>query len=370
MMDLASMNIIPANMPAPSKENRKQVEANGQTGANGNIPHPKTDKPRPHVCTTCDSSFARLEHLKRHERSHTKEKPFECPDCARCFVRRDLLLRHQQKLHMTSTSSSRPRHGRQESTNGAPGGANRVRKNSVANTPSMRPRANTISHVSENPLGLPDGTNPPSARNHSDSGHAYHSSLGSSVGSSMDYKGLSSENPPVNGLSELESSGLLMDMPDSLRMAPAYGSFDMGIDGTLMGHGSTINPAKYNFPGSSQRFPLGQHANDMRLTMNEEMNFDWMNEFDTAVALENDNNSSINESSPSAMSMGSRCGVSEAMLDGPIRIPISNDWHSPFPAHASANQFAIGLSPTTLAELGIPSKTVPPKSLMAQSPPS
>jgi hypothetical protein len=184
----------------------------------------------------------------------------------------------------------------------------------------------------------------------------------------MDYKGLSSEDSPVNGLSELENSGLLMDIPDSLRMAPAYGSFDMGIDGTLMGHGSTINPAKCNFQGSSQRFPLGQHAHDMHLTMNEEMNFDWMNEFDTAVALENDNNSSINESSPSAMSMGSRCGVSEAMLDGPIRIPISNGWHSPFPAHASTNQFAIGLSPMTLAELGIPSKTVPSKSLMAQSP--
>ncbi|KAK9473494.1 uncharacterized protein V1510DRAFT_362841, partial [Dipodascopsis tothii] len=59
----------------------------------------KTDKPRPHVCLTCTRSFARLEHLKRHERSHTKEKPFGCPVCERCFARRDLLLRHQQKLH-------------------------------------------------------------------------------------------------------------------------------------------------------------------------------------------------------------------------------------------------------------------------------
>lgn len=59
----------------------------------------KTDKPRPHVCTICTRSFARLEHLKRHERSHTKEKPFQCPVCERCFARRDLLLRHRQKLH-------------------------------------------------------------------------------------------------------------------------------------------------------------------------------------------------------------------------------------------------------------------------------
>ncbi|CUM66316.1 uncharacterized protein PRCAT00003978001 [Priceomyces carsonii] len=59
----------------------------------------KTDKPRPHVCTVCTRAFARLEHLKRHERSHTNEKPFQCAACGRCFARRDLVLRHQQKLH-------------------------------------------------------------------------------------------------------------------------------------------------------------------------------------------------------------------------------------------------------------------------------
>lgn len=59
----------------------------------------KTDKPRPHVCSVCTRAFARLEHLKRHERSHTNEKPFQCAACGRCFARRDLVLRHQQKLH-------------------------------------------------------------------------------------------------------------------------------------------------------------------------------------------------------------------------------------------------------------------------------
>lgn len=69
----------------------------------------KTDKPRPHVCTTCTRSFARLEHLKRHERSHTKEKPFQCPVCERCFSRRDLLLRHKQKLHASFPESPKAR---------------------------------------------------------------------------------------------------------------------------------------------------------------------------------------------------------------------------------------------------------------------
>lgn len=59
----------------------------------------KTDKPRPHICLVCTRAFARLEHLKRHERSHTNEKPFQCAACGRCFARRDLVLRHQQKLH-------------------------------------------------------------------------------------------------------------------------------------------------------------------------------------------------------------------------------------------------------------------------------
>lgn len=44
------------------------------------FPPPKTDKPRPHVCGTCSRSFARLEHLKRHERSHTKRSHSNAPN--------------------------------------------------------------------------------------------------------------------------------------------------------------------------------------------------------------------------------------------------------------------------------------------------
>lgn len=69
----------------------------------------KTDRPRPHVCSTCTRAFARLEHLKRHERSHTNEKPFQCAACGRCFARRDLVLRHQLKLHASLPSSNRAR---------------------------------------------------------------------------------------------------------------------------------------------------------------------------------------------------------------------------------------------------------------------
>ncbi|CDM31311.1 Transcription factor, fungi [Penicillium roqueforti FM164] len=376
VVDLASIHEIPGNMPAP-KDAKKQTDLSGQMGANGNIPPPKTDKPRPHVCTTCGRSFARLEHLKRHERSHTKEKPFECPDCARCFARRDLLLRHQQKLHMTTTPSSRPRNGRRESTGAAPG-ANRVRKNSIANSSasSMRPRANTISHVEGAALGIPGAGNPSSAP--TQSAHAYHPSLSSSVGSSMDYRGFGSGHTSMNGLAKIETSGLPMDMSGGLRTAPVYGSFDTGIDGMLMGHGSTINPAQLHFAGSPQGFndspssPFGHYHNGLPTTadpmMDEDMHFDWMNGFDTGMVMGNGNDSVIDESSPSAMSTGSQSGISEAMLDGPNRIPISNGWHNAFTAHHPANQFALDFSPTTLNDLGFPPETVSPKSLMAQNP--
>ena len=56
-------------------------------------------KPRLYVCSVCTRAFARQEHLKRHQRSHTKEKPFACRICSRKFSRRDLLMRHSSKLH-------------------------------------------------------------------------------------------------------------------------------------------------------------------------------------------------------------------------------------------------------------------------------
>lgn len=84
----------------PSASNSASAHGSDKTAGQGT-------KPRPHVCSVCTRAFARLEHLKRHQRSHTNEKPFQCAACGRCFARRDLVLRHQQKLHASLPTNNR-----------------------------------------------------------------------------------------------------------------------------------------------------------------------------------------------------------------------------------------------------------------------
>jgi hypothetical protein len=303
------------------------------------FPPPKTDKPRPHICGTCQRSFARLEHLKRHERSHTKEKPFECPECSRCFARRDLLLRHQQKLHQTTTPSSRPRN-RRESASGATPGAGRVRKNSVvgpsaaasSNTAaaSMRPRANTISHVDGATMQMIASANAQVSRMAPT--HSRHPSLiGLPTHHGLEAFGMASalahRGAPL-GLPKLETHGINgMDFSSGLRTAPAmaFGS-EFELDGLFFGGspGSTINPNALHYndsPPSMAMDPLSPFTHglsDMSATAQSlDDGFDWVTGFDHQMSFTNaPAETAVDGSSPSALSTTSQSGISDVMVDG------------------------------------------------------
>ncbi|MCJ1354799.1 MAG: hypothetical protein MMC33_004789 [Icmadophila ericetorum] len=311
---------------------------NSGPNGNANFPPPKTDKPRPHVCGTCGRSFARLEHLKRHERSHTKEKPFECPECTRCFARRDLLLRHQQKLHMTTTPSSRPRNGRRESTSSTTAtAAGRVRKNSTVNAGgaagnTMRPRANTIS-VDNATLGMLAATNSSASRHGGvNLGHGLHGNLRRLGGpGGYELRGMSTavgHHGNHLGLPKLETQGLNIDIAGGLRTAPLAGDFntDFNMDNMLFGQGTTINPAQLHFTDSPHSLAFDTPASPFhpaysamqpgQAMVDEDGNFEWMHGFDQHMLFDHHNEHAISGSSPSAISTGSPSGISEVMLDG------------------------------------------------------
>ncbi|KAK9477751.1 STE like transcription factor-domain-containing protein [Lipomyces japonicus] len=65
----------------------------GSSGTNGGSGGRKS-----HTCPipTCGRMFTRLEHLKRHVRTHTKERPYKCKVCGKGFSRSDNLAQHRR----------------------------------------------------------------------------------------------------------------------------------------------------------------------------------------------------------------------------------------------------------------------------------
>jgi uncharacterized Zn-finger protein len=61
------------------------------SAANGDLAGPGSSPKRrakAFNCRYCSDTFHRLEHIQRHERTHTKEKPFPCTSCGKAFARR------------------------------------------------------------------------------------------------------------------------------------------------------------------------------------------------------------------------------------------------------------------------------------------
>ncbi|KAI6784501.1 DNA-binding protein-like protein [Emericellopsis cladophorae] len=75
-------------------------------------------KPKNLPCQYCNKCFRRVEHVQRHERTHTKEKPFQCnwDRCGKTFGRRDLLVRHEKLVHLNDNNKD---NGRSRKLSGA-----------------------------------------------------------------------------------------------------------------------------------------------------------------------------------------------------------------------------------------------------------
>ncbi|CCU76030.1 unnamed protein product [Blumeria hordei] len=69
----------------------------------GPYPHKSHSCPIP----TCGRLFKRLEHLKRHVRTHTQERPYVCPHCNKAFSRSDNLAQHR-RTHDRADGSDGP----------------------------------------------------------------------------------------------------------------------------------------------------------------------------------------------------------------------------------------------------------------------
>ncbi|RVX70732.1 hypothetical protein B0A52_05382 [Exophiala mesophila] len=379
-MSSQTVEITPAN-------GSKAPSANGSTASSTvpstTFPPPKTDKPRPHVCTTCTRSFARLEHLKRHERSHTKEKPFECPECTRCFARRDLLLRHQQKLHSTTTPASRPRGGRRESAAGVASG--RVRKNStVSNTTPMRPRANTLSHVDTATIGMLAHSSGSFGRQYM-SGHHHHNSMSMLAGpQGFQYRGMPSQSQgPMPNLPKLDTQTTSVDLSSGLRTAPPYGGFGAEFDMSSLGFGSdldsTINPHALHMTGYSgmtmdanstayqQMFPSMASS---QAIVDDDASFDWIAQgFENQMTFSHANENAIDDSSPSAMSTNSPSAVQDLLGDNNMSMAQNgNMWSHSLsgPSQAINSPVGMDLISSFNEMVNAPLGTISPKSLLGQ----
>ena len=246
----------------------------------------------------------------------------------------------------------------------------------------MRPRANTISHVDGQTLGMLAASNSSTSRheavrlglNHHGGMNGFSHGL-PGVGT-YPLRGMSAAaghhgNP--HALPKLETKHQSIDIGASLRTAPPFGGFggDVDMDSILYGPGTTVNPAQLHFSNSPQNlaFDLPQSpyqqgypgAHSAQPIMDNEGNFAWMTNLDNQMTLNEYYEQAIDGSSPSAISTGSPGGMSEVMLDGSNNpMSASGAWpNAPISQDGFPFAFSMDLSGQPFPDLCPPSQLSP-----------
>lgn len=125
---------VPPTPTPPQQAAGAAVTAGPAAGAGTAAPPPSAAPQHgpPFLCPTCNTSYSRLEYLRRHERRHADIRPFSCP-CGKSFSRSDVLARHKTKCRVvlsgevqtSSPSDARPKAERAQRGNGSRSTRNR-----------------------------------------------------------------------------------------------------------------------------------------------------------------------------------------------------------------------------------------------------
>lgn len=245
-----------------------------------------------------------------------------------------------------------------------------MRKSSSSTTAStsMRPRANTISHVDGEAIqNLMSASNFTNNRSSANGAHSRHPSLaGLPMHGDYAFGGMSTVLGPrgvAHGLPKIDTQGFAnVDFGGGLRTAPVVGGMGQDFDfENLLFSGSTINPNALHYSGSPQSMAIDstspyQHAfPDMTASQTLEENFDWMTGFHHQMDFNGANDNAIDGSSPSAISTTSQSGISEVMLDGSNNPAAATNsmWQQPImaPPLMTQNPFSLDIPQSGFPDL-------------------